>query len=64
MTVIELIAELEKLPPDAPVVIEGYAKHSDDYSVMLNPEMAEATSNEVEGVRAVVWASRMLESKI
>lgn len=58
MTVAEMIAELEKLPRDASVVIEGYEKGVDDpQGGLLNPEMVEGTTNEVYGVRAVIWAS-------
>jgi hypothetical protein len=62
MTVKEMIAELQKLPPDARVVIEGYEKGVDDpQGGLLNPEMVEGLQNEVYGVRAVIWASIVTE---
>lgn len=60
MTVAEMIAELQKLPPEARVVIEGYAKGTDDAGStggLLNPEHVEGLANELTGVRAVIWAS-------
>jgi hypothetical protein len=61
MTVSEMIAELQKLPADARVVIEGYAKSTEDCNGLLNPEMIEGLVNEVYGVRAVIWASIVTE---
>ena len=60
MTVAELIAELQKLPPDVPVVVEGYEKGmegADAFGACLNPEHVEGMKNEITGVRAVIWAS-------
>jgi hypothetical protein len=62
MTVAEMITELEKLPRDARVVIEGYEKGVDDpQGGPLNPEAVEGAKNEVYGVRAVIWASIVTE---
>ena len=61
MTVGEMIAELEKLPRDVRVTIEGYAKDVDNCCGLLNPEMVEGVQNEVYGARAVIWASIVTE---
>ena len=61
MTVAEMIAELEKLPRDTRVVIEGYAKGTEDCNGLLNPEMVEGVVNEERGLRAVIWASIVTE---
>lgn len=57
MTVAEMIAELEKLPRDSVVAIEGYLKDGDEsHNGLLNPEYIEGLVDE-DGVRAVIWAS-------
>lgn len=59
MTVAELIAELQKMPPDAPVKIEGYymeTADSESSGAVFTPNTVEALSNEVTGVFAVIWA--------
>ncbi len=64
MTVAEMIAELQKLPLDAEVVIEGYDvpmeldEHTEeDMGALFKPDYIEALQNEELGVRAVIWAT-------
>lgn len=60
MTVGELIAQLEKLPRDIPVKIEGYVADGPDCEAsgaVFTPNAVEALHNDVIGNFAVVWAS-------
>ena len=66
MTNAELIAELQKLPPDVEIVIEGYTKVDatatwrgidEDLGCLLKPEYVEALTNDEFQTRVVIWAS-------
>lgn len=59
MTVAELISELQKLPPDIPVKVEGYAPDTADSvgaGAVLVPNHVEGLRNEIIGEFAVIWA--------
>lgn len=59
MTVAEMIAELQKLPPDIPVKVEGYAPDTPDSigaGAVFVPNHIEGLHNEIIGGFAVIWA--------
>lgn len=59
MTVGEMIAELQKLPPELPVKVEGYAPDTADSigaGAVFVPNTIEALTNEITGPFAVIWA--------
>lgn len=59
MTVAEMIEELQKLPPDIPVKIEGYVPASPSNvfeAAVFMPNRIECLRNEITGEFAVIWA--------
>lgn len=59
MTVAQLIAELQKLPPDVPVKVEAYCPDSADgpgAGAACTPNHVEGLKNELVGEYAVIWA--------
>ena len=59
MTVSELIAELQKMPPSLPVKVEAYKPDGPDgpgVGAACTPNHVEGLHNEIVGDYAVIWA--------
>lgn len=57
MTVSEMIAELEKLPGDLPISIEGYQAHTEEPGCEYIPQSVEGLQNGEGRKVVVIWAS-------